>query len=79
MQIVSHLGMKRFTVALMYVLRKVCGMSEDLLLCPASVEGGQILLNEILTAGNFGHDDPRMASLNGKEGHLRYQIKHAWR
>lgn len=64
MKIVSKLGMKRFAGALMYVLREICGMKDDMLLCPASVKDGQFLLSEIMIAGNFGHGDPRMGELN---------------
>lgn len=78
MRIVSHLGMTRFAGALMYVLREVCGMSEDLLLCPASMNDGHFLLNEILTAGNFGHGDPRMGALASQTG-LKRQLSHAGR
>ena len=67
MKIVSWLGMKRFAGALMYVLRVVCGMSEDLLLCPASVKDGQFLMSEIMLSGNFGHGDPRVGA-SGSEG-----------
>ena len=79
MQVVKHLGMGRFASALMYVLQKVFVMPDDWLLCEPSEKHGRFLLNEIIIAGNFGHDDPRMASLKVKEGHLDYQIKHAWR
>lgn len=78
MRIVTHLGMKRFAGALMYVLREVCGMSEDLLLCPASINDGQFLLNEILTAGNFGHGDPRMGAL-ASQTELKRQLSQASR
>lgn len=79
MQVVKHLGMGRFASALMYVLQKVFAMPDEWLLCRPSEKHGRFLLNEIMIAGNFGHDDPRMTSLNVKEGHLGYQIKHAWR
>ena len=79
MQTIRHLGMGRFASALMYVLQKVFCMPDEWLLCEPSEKHGQFLLNEIMIAGNFGHDDPRMASLNVKEGHLSYQISHAWR
>lgn len=78
-QTIRHLGMGRFASALMYVLQKVFCMPDEWLLCEPSEKHGQFLLNEIMIAGNFGHDDPRMASLNVKEGHLSYQISHAWR
>lgn len=78
MRIVSYLGMKRFAGALMYVLREVCKMPEDLLLCPASVEDGQLLLNEIMMAGNFGQSDPRMGKLAFQSILIR-QLSQAWR
>lgn len=79
MQVVRHLGMRRFASALMYVLQKAFRMPNSWLLCEPSEKHGRFLLNEIMIAGNFGHDDPRMASLYGKEEHLSYQIMHAWR
>ena len=79
MQTIRHLGMGRFASALMYVLQKVFCMPDEWLLCEPSEKHGQFLLNEIMIAGNFGHDDPRMASLNVKGGQLSYQISHAWR
>ena len=79
MKIVYWLGMKRFAGALMYVLREVCGMPDELLLCPASLKDGQFLLSEIMQAGNFGHADARMEALKGGEGHLQYQLGRAWR
>lgn len=79
MKIVSWLGMKRFAGALMYVLREVCGMPDELLLCPASVKDGQFLLCEIMQAGNFGHGDARMEAVKGSEGRLRFQLGRAWR
>lgn len=79
MKIVSWLGMKRFAGALMYVLREVCGMLDELLLCPASVKDGQFLLSEIMQAGNFGHGDVRMEAVKGSEGRLSFQLGRAWR
>lgn len=79
MMIISWLGMKRFAGALMYVLREVCGMSEDLLLCPVSKKEGQFLTNEILLSGNFGHDDIRMGALASKGGYLHRRTSQAFR
>ena len=78
MKIVSWLGMRRFAGALMYVLREVFGMPDELLLCPASVKDGQFLMSEIMQAGNFGHSDPRMGSLSTQTG-LKRQLSQAWR
>ena len=79
MKIVSWLGMQRFAGALMYVLREVCGMQEETFLCPASESDGHFLLNEILLAGNFGQSDPRLKTVSGESGNLKFQICRAWR
>lgn len=79
MKIVSWLGMKKFSGALMYVLREVCGMSEEMFLCPVSVKDGQFLMNEILMSGNFGHGDPRMGEINYDGGYLRSRASQACR
>lgn len=76
---VIRLGMARFASALMYVLQEVFGMSNELLLCSPSEKDGRFLLEEMMLAGNFGHSDPRMASLTVKKGKLSYQTKRAWR
>lgn len=72
-------GMRRFSAALMYVLQMVFGMDESEMLCCPSDSDGQLLLNEILAAGNFGHHDTRMASIVVKKGKLAYQLQKAKR
>ena len=78
MKIVSWLGMKKFAGALMYVLREVCGMKDEMLLCPATVSDGEFLRNEIMLSGNFGQGDPRMAELNA-QGYFSSRTKQACR
>lgn len=78
MKIVSWFGMRRFAGALMYVLREVCGMNNEMLLCPVSVSDGKFLMNEILLSGNFGHNDPRMAEINA-QGYFSSRAKQACR
>lgn len=79
MRIVSHLGMKKFAGALMYVLHELLGMPEEYLLCPASVDDGKFLMNEMLISGNFGHGDPRMGDISIKGGYLRNRVSQALR
>lgn len=74
-----YLGMGKFAGALMWVMQEVLGLNREYMICEPSEKHGQFLLNEIMIAGNFGHYDSRLASLNVKKGQLSYQIKHAWR
>lgn len=78
MKIVSWLGMRKFAGALMYVLREVCGMKNELLLCPVSVSDGEFLMNEIMLSGNFGQGDPRLAEINA-QGYFSLRAKQACR
>lgn len=57
-QTMCGFGMKNFVGAAMYVLQ-VFGLSDDFLLCEKSKKSGKFILNEILTAGNFGQYDNR--------------------
>lgn len=79
MMIVSHLGMKKFAGALMYVLQELLRTPSELLLCPASVADGKFLMNEILMSGNFGHNDPRMGAISSNGGYFRSRASQAWR
>ncbi len=78
MKTVEWLGMKRFARALMYVMKEVCGMRNEELLCEPNEKDGKFLLSEIMTAGNFGHSDPRMDELNTSNTFKR-QLSQAWR
>lgn len=78
MKTVEWLGMKRFAGALMYVMKEVCGMRNEELLCEPNEKDGKFLLSEIMMAGNFGHSDPRMDGLNTSSTFKR-QVSQAWR
>lgn len=81
-ELIKHIracGMKRFASALMLVLQEMFGISNDELLCNASKKHGTFLLNEMMTAGNFGHNDERMKALEVKKGRLSYQLQKAQR
>lgn len=72
-------GMRRFASALMFVLQDMFDMSNDELLCAASEKHGTFLLDEMMAAGNFGHYDERMKTLEVKKGKLSYQLQKAQR
>ena len=78
MKIISWLGMKRFAGALMYVLREVCGMPAECLLCEPLVKDGRFLKEEILMSGNFGHGDPRKGNV-ATGGYLKSRLSQASR
>lgn len=75
----KRFGMERFAGAMMYVLKKAFAMPDEYLLCDANKKEGRFLLEEIMIAGNFGHHDPRMETLEVKKGKTTYQVKRAWR
>lgn len=60
MKLLERLGLRRFAGGMMYVLKEVCGMEEELMLCPMDERGGKLLLREIMMAGNFGKYDERL-------------------
>jgi hypothetical protein len=60
----SRIGLKHFTAAVMWVLKEGLGMPDEYLLCKPDERRGRLLLHEIMLAGNFGHDDPRVEGMN---------------
>ena len=59
--LLKRFGLLRFASALMFVLHVVFGLPEEKFLVNPNAEYGELLLNEIMQAGNFGHFDVRMS------------------
>ena len=57
----KHLGLWKFAGAVMYVLHKVMGLSEDRMIAPMDMKRGRMLLDDILNGGNFGQYDKQHA------------------
>ena len=55
------LGLWKFAGAVMYVLHKVMGLLEDMMIAPMDCKRGRMLLDDILNGGNFGHYDKHHA------------------
>lgn len=56
---IKHIGMGRFSSAMMYVLQEVMGLTRDQMICEPNEEDGRFLLGKILRGGNFGRHDDR--------------------
>ena len=57
----TRLGLWHFAGAMMYVLHEVLGLPEEKMIAPMDRKRGEMLLNDILCGGNFGHHDERHA------------------
>lgn len=55
------LGLWSFAGAVMYVLREVMGLAEGMMIAPVDERRGEMLLDDILNGGNFGHHDRHRA------------------
>lgn len=73
---ITQLGMKRFASAVMWALQEVFALDSPYLLCPTDEKEGRYLLNEIMTAGNFGHHDKRYAH-SGRFSIQKQNIRHS--
>jgi len=62
-------GLWKFACAVMYVLYKVLGLSENKMIAPLDVKRGKMLLEDILQGGNFGQYDERYGFGHGVVGH----------
>ena len=65
----KHLGLWKFAGAVMYVLHEVLGLQEDRMISPVDEKRGKLLLNEIMSGGNFGQYDERYSFGPGVFGH----------
>ena len=57
----TRLGLWHFAGAMMYVLHEVLGLPKEKMIAPMDKKRGEMLLNDILCGGNFGHHDERHA------------------
>lgn len=56
-EILRYLGLKKIAGAVMWVLHEKLGLDKKYLIAPMDAKRGELLLNEILRGGNFGHYD----------------------
>lgn len=65
MAALKWMGLQRVTSSVMFVIKKVFGASDEILLCPADEKHGAFLLEEISASGNFGQYDSRLTGRDG--------------
>lgn len=70
------LRLQKFASALMYVLKVVCGMSKDWMICEPDEKSGKILLERIIQGGNFGRYYQKPQGIVKRNLHMmQYRMK----
>lgn len=75
---IDSFGMTRFASGVMWIMKDVFGLSEQMLLCEPDEKEGRYILDEVMTGGNFGHHDRRLADdkTAGKMRAIKKILKH---
>ena len=74
----KYLGLWKFAGAVMYVLHKALGLSEEKLIAPIDEKRGKLLLSEILNGGNFGQHFTKYGHFTQQGMAKKYFLK-IWR
>lgn len=75
----AEFGMKKFASGIMWIMKEVFGLPEEMMLCEASEKEGRSLLEEVMQNGNFGHHDERIKKVgSGKMSELWRNVQHNW-
>lgn len=76
--LLKEFGMTRFVSGVMWIMKEVFGMPEQLLLVEPNEKEGRYILGEVMTGGNFGHHDERLADnkTRGKKRAIKKILKH---
>ncbi len=74
----KHLGLWNFARAVMFVLHKTLGLSEEKMIAPMDEKRGKLLLAEILNGGNFGQHFTKYGGFTHQSMGKKYFLK-IWR
>ena len=74
----KHLGLWKFTGAVMHVLHEALGLSEEKMIAPMDEKRGKLLLTEILNGGNFGQHFTKYGHFTQQGMAKKYFLK-IWR
>jgi hypothetical protein len=77
MQVIGRLGMKKFAGAVMHVMQRVFGLSDEYLLCKPNNRNGSFVLSITMLAGDYTRNIERTRTLShlGRIGHHLYWLK----
>lgn len=80
-QVLNSFGMGRFVGAVMWVLKEVFAIPDELLISKCDESAGRFLLDEIMIAGNFGKYDERNKGMESASKLQRFFMltKRNWR
>lgn len=62
---IESFGMMRFACGIMWIIKEVFALEDECLICEPNEKYGRLILNEIMTGGNFGHHDEKNRGLHG--------------
>lgn len=68
---IEYLGLSKFAGAVMWVLKEVFCLEDNIMICPPNKKLGSLLLEEILQGGNFGKYTSKKKGLREKNAILR--------
>lgn len=57
-------GMLRFTKGVMWIMQEAFGMKREFLLCKPNEKYGRLMLEDMMTGGNFGHHNEKNKGLH---------------
>ena len=72
---IKKLNIGKFCSAVMYILKDKLGLEDKYLLMKPNIEAGKILLEEIMTTGNFGFYDERYMEEMSFLKKIKYKLK----
>lgn len=72
MKWIVALGIERFAMATMWLMKHVFGLEDKYLLCSTDETAGRFLLNEVMHSGNMGHGEDRFNGKISKSAITRY-------
>lgn len=74
--LLKEFGMSRFASGVMWIMKEVFGMPEQLLLVEPDEKEGRYILSEVMTGGNFGKHKENRAYSKRKLGTFVRVVKH---